>query len=567
MDLKDIAQWDTAALERLERSLAERLTKIEAVRERLAEIGRLPQWQGESAEAARGQFQVTADDLTDESAAIGAVKQVAGETLDAVAHLKKELGRIRESAAANGLAVTADGDVTDLPGQLVEEGAADGRERLRAELRAAARALILQAEDVDADAADVLRNAASGEIDARGSAHADAVASGEQRGHLSAPAPPQNGSPLDNREYWEAMPQQQRREVIEQHPEWVGNRDGIPAGVRHEANVSLFDDERARLETDRERLRASLDDNIFGGTFTAEDAELWYVEQKLKDLEDLERLVSEYPDGKLMLLDLKSGERGMAAFALGDPDTADHVSVTTPGVNTTISSLGGMTDEGKALKAEAEKQLDKVGRGNETVASIAWLGYQPPTTSGPGNYDVPFTEQNLGRGWLIDSWQSDRAAAGAPKLASFYEGIDVASANADPHITALGHSYGSYTQALALQDPGPGQPVDHAVFYGSPGINANDEPDLGLVQGHGFVMRAHDDPIAVVDGFGRLGPDPVQTELEQLSVREATTSDGVLREDANGHSEYPRPSSNGELRTSGYNMAVIVAGLPELAVR
>jgi hypothetical protein len=80
-------------------------------------------------------------------------------------------------------------------------------------------------------------------------------------------------------------------------------------------------------------------------------------------------------------------------------------------------------------------------------------------------------------------------------------------------------------------------------------------------------MRAHDDPITVADGFGRLGPDPVQTDLEQLSVREAATPDGVRREDASGHSEYPRPSGNGELRTSGYNMAVIVAGMPDLAVR
>ncbi|AOW94960.1 hypothetical protein BFN03_13420 [Rhodococcus sp. WMMA185] len=555
-------------MEQLEQSLTSRLRAIADVRRRLDDVGRLPQWRGEAAEAARTQFQVIADDLTHESAAIGAVKQVAGETLDAVVHLKKELGRIRESAAASGMAVARNGDVADLPGQPEDAGADAGRERLRAELRAASRALIRQAEDIDADAADVMKRAASGDIGAPDSADGNAAAAfGERQGHLSAPAPPPGGSPLDNREYWDAMPQQQRREVIEQHPEWVGNRDGIPAGVRHEANVGRFDDERTRLETERDQLRADLDDNMFGGLFTADDAELWYVEQKLEDLDDLEKLVSEYPDGKLMLFDLQSGERGMAAFALGDPDTADHVSVTTPGVNTTISSLEGMTEEGKALKAEAERQLDNAGRGNETVATIAWLGYQPPTSSGPGNYDVPFIDQDLGRGWLIDSWQSDRAVAGAPKLASFYEGIDVASHKADPHITALGHSYGSYTQALALQDPGPGQPVDHAVFYGSPGINANDEPDLGLVQGHGFVMRAHDDPISVVDGFGRLGPDPVQTGLEQLSVREATTPDGVLREDANGHSEYPRPSGNGELRTSGYNMAVIVAGLPELAVR
>ncbi|MFC4377781.1 hypothetical protein ACFO5K_27260 [Nocardia halotolerans] len=84
-------------------------------------------------------------------------------------------------------------------------------------------------------------------------------------------------------------------------------------------------------------------------------------------------------------------------------------------------------------------------------------------------------------------------------------------------------------------------------------------------------MRAPDDPIAMSDTFHTFGPDPVTTDLEQLSVRATTTPDGVAREDANGHSESPRSSADGELRTAGYNMAIITAGLadeyPELLVR
>ncbi|RZL82528.1 MAG: hypothetical protein EOP32_11260, partial [Rhodococcus sp. (in: high G+C Gram-positive bacteria)] len=491
-------------LQAVQRSLSARLATIGFVQDRLADIGRLPTWQADAADAARRRIRIAADDLTGEAAAIAVVERLIREMVDAVTHLQTELDGLREAAVAHGMALSDNGDVADVPGPAVDAPSAARRE----ELRAAARALILQAEDLVADAAAVLTRAAEGGLEPGDDEHAGAG--------LSAPAPPSNGSPLDNREYWDALPDAQRREVIERHPE---------------------------------------------------DAALWYAEQKLRDLGDLEKLVRDHPDGRLMLLDLQSGERTMAAFALGDPDTADRISVTTPGIDTTVASLGGMTEEAKALKSETERQLDIAGRTDETVSTIAWLGYQPPTTTGPGNYDVPFLDQNLGRGWLVDSWQSDRATAGAPKLASFYDGLDVASQKPDPHITALGHSYGSYTQGLALQDPRPGQPVDDAVFYGSPGFHANDESDLGLAPGHGFVMRAYDDPIAVVDGFGRLGPDPVQTDLEQLSVREATTPDGVRREDADGHSEYPRPSGTGELRTSGYNMAVIVAGLPDLAVR
>ncbi|RZK70886.1 MAG: hypothetical protein EOP25_07405, partial [Rhodococcus sp. (in: high G+C Gram-positive bacteria)] len=485
-------------LQAVQRSLSARLATIGFVQDRLADIGRLPTWQADAADAARRRFRIAADDLTGEVAAITVVERLIREMVDAVTHLQAELDGLREAAAAHGMALSDNGDIIDAPGPTVDAAAAR-----RDELRAAARALILQAEDLVADAAAVLTRAADGATEP---GETDRPGTG-----LSAPAPPPDGSPLDNREYWDALPAAQRREVIEQHPEWVGDRDGIPSAVRHEANVGRFDDERSRWEEERARIRERLDRNRFGGAFTDDDAALWYAEQKLRDLGDLEKLVRDHPDGRLMLLDLQSG--------------------------------------------------------GETVSTIAWLGYQPPATTGPGNYDVPFLDQNLGRGWLVDSWQSDRATAGAPKLASFYDGLDVASQKPDPHITALGHSYGSYTQGLALQDPGPGQPVDDAVFYGSPGFDANDESDLGLAPGHGFVMRAHDDPIAVADGFGRLGPDPVQTHLEQLSVREATTPDGVRREDADGHSEYPRPSGNGELRTSGYNMAVIVAGMPELAIR
>lgn len=108
-----------------------------------------------------------------------------------------------------------------------------------------------------------------------------AGAAGFGQGGLPAPIPPENGSPLENREYWDVLPGKQRQEMIDQHPEWIGNRDGIPADARYGANVNQLDSERTRLETDRDRLQGNLDAHPFGGTFTNEDAELWYTQQKL----------------------------------------------------------------------------------------------------------------------------------------------------------------------------------------------------------------------------------------------------------------------------------------------
>lgn len=147
-----------------------------------------------------------------------------------------------------------------------------------------------------------------------------------------------------------------------------------------------------------------------------------------------------------------TGKRGMAAFAFGDPDTADHISVTTPGVGTTINgSFDSMTEEAVALKLGPEQALAENGR-DDTVATIGWLGYEPPVQNGPGNVHIPWVSDNytqdIGRGWG-DAGYDSKAGEAAPKLASFYEGLDVASTTGQPDVTAIGHSYGSLTTGYA----------------------------------------------------------------------------------------------------------------------
>ena len=68
-----------------------------------------------------------------------------------------------------------------------------------------------------------------------------------------------------------------------------------------------------------------------------------------------------------------------------------------------------------------------------------------------------------------------------------------------------------------------------------------------------------------------VGPDRRRWTLAtdgftHLATDAATTPDGVTRDGASGHSEYPRTGANGRLRTSGYNLAAIIADLPERAV-
>lgn len=95
------------------------------------------------------------------------------------------------------------------------------------------------------------------------------------------------------------------------------------------------------------------------------------------------------------------------------------------------------------------------------------------------------------------------------------------------------------------------------------GGSTTDTSELGLKPGHMYEMTAHGDGIAHLDAFG---PSPTNIPgFTHLETDAKTTSDGIHREESTGHGNYPRLGSNGELRTSGWNTAMIVAGLPKKA--
>ncbi|WP_051461546.1 alpha/beta hydrolase [Tomitella biformata] len=376
--------------------------------------------------------------------------------------------------------------------------------------------------------------------------------------------PAADSEPALNRQFWAELSARQRAELIRMKPVAVGALDGLPAAARHTANVSRLDPEIQRWTG----IKAELQVRVDASRVPALDRNrirLWQAQRKIDDAATVKRIVNEVGGATLLLLDLHSGNRGMAAISFGHTDTAHHIAVTIPGMNTNIAdSFWSMSDEARQLKSLAEDLLGRADRHGETVATIMWLGYQPPQVTGPnGALDTV-----LGG---VASTMTSSARAGAPRLARFFAGLDAAAQRPPLHLTALGHSYGSYTMALALQDlagqePRRGQPVDDAVFYGSPGINAADEAGLGLVDGHGYVMLGDRDRINLVDNFRLFGPDPTATGLVQLSAAAMTTRDGVERHAARDHADYGRAVGE-HLRTSGFNLAAIAAGLGEWAVR
>ena len=427
-------------------------------------------------------------------------------------------------------------------------------------------------------------------------------------------APP--ADPKQFHDFWAGLAPAER-DALYQHDHYVGNRDGMPAVDRDYYNRETLGDELARARSyaaQTDALRAQHPDWAAGSNIPSPnepgaifDDRLAYEAWKrryddalsgtrnLPDLQAVDKAVSAKPDRKLLLLDTRNGRQAHAAVAVGDPDTATHVSVTAPGLNTTVhGAIDGMASEATHVRDEALRQLRSTpGHLHDTVSAIAWIGYDAPQI--PGLDDA----RSFAGAWGVS--HEDLARAGAHSLAVFYDGIGAAHDGGPAHLTAIGHSYGSLTTGLALQEPG-NHGVSDALFYGSPGIGATTPQQLQLPHGHVYAMETPDDPIqltydapplvhagapllpyplnvvaegglSILDasGAGQFGPNPATNpEFTRLGTGPAAISDGyggtLNLEGAHGHSDYPRQGGNNLPRTTGYNIAAIVAGLSNQAI-
>ncbi len=116
------------------------------------------------------------------------------------------------------------------------------------------------------------------------------------------------------------------------------------------------------------------------------------------------------------------------------------------------------------------------------MAAVTWLGYEAPQWGEITDPDYSVVSEH-------------QARAGGAALGGFLDGIDAARPHDDPHLTAIGHSYGSTTTGHAVQQAGA---VDDVIFYGSPGIGTSDAGDLHVAEGHSYVIEARNDPAASV---------------------------------------------------------------------
>jgi hypothetical protein len=346
----------------------------------------------------------------------------------------------------------------------------------------------------------------------------------------------------------------------------VGPQGLTPTQRESDANQERVREERAKLQAHINDLKQAIT-RAGGDPGRLQDLnnQLNAAQNRMGEYDAINDALTRAPETYLTQLDIPTdpSQKVRAAVAVGNPDTATDISVTVPGIgSTTKDSLPSMVGEARNLQRTAENELRRLGRSG-SVVTIAWMGYDPPAnvlnTTSPRDF------------WRTIN--DDRAQAGAGALAPYLQQLHTNNPNA--HLSLFGHSYGSLTSSLALQQLNAQglHPVNDAVFYGSPGLELDNPSQLGLANGHAFVMKAPpgDDwipevaPLAPLHGWGS---DPYGGMMPELSSQAGTSQDGMMREGVHSHADYPRavPGPGGEqmLRMSGYNLAVVAAGIADL---
>ncbi|MFJ5677607.1 alpha/beta hydrolase [Streptomyces sp. NPDC093097] len=345
-------------------------------------------------------------------------------------------------------------------------------------------------------------------------------------------APAKGTDPKKARDWWNGLSAEEQEEQLALNPGVIGNLDGIPARTRDKAN------------------RVNLDRLVAMSPKDAPDE----VKERYEGYKAIrERLVSdEGKEPEALLLGIGPEGQGRAILSYGDPDTADNVAAYVPGFSTTLKDVGKEDGDRAENVWNSANQADH----QHKTASIVWLGYDAP--QGP---EVADTE---------------RGKRGGADFGNFLGGIQATHQGDRPHVTAIGHSYGSFTVGQAAQREG-GIPADDIILVGSPGTGAQKAEDLGVGADRVWVGAADSDlvthaPSKSESAWG-IATGPINggiahlTDPHELWFGQDPASDDfggnrfsvAFGNPKSSHSNYFNPEGGDSLD----NMGKIVTGHPE----
>ncbi len=328
----------------------------------------------------------------------------------------------------------------------------------------------------------------------------------------SIPAP--RSDPEEVAQWWRDLPDAERDDLLAGAPDRLGRLDGLPAGVRDQANRTCLPALIAKYEGDA------------GGQDGAD---------KLSGLMAIHKRLANEAGGHVpvMLMDLGDEGHGRATISFGDPGTADHVTALVPGNGTRLDSVAGDGFE------QARNVWIAAGKADPTqsVASIVTLPYDAPQAD---PLDVARDPSVLG---------TAGADQGSVHYNRLLNGIHAAHSTGSPHVTAIGHDYGSAVVGRAATRSG-GLRADEMVLVGSPGMAVGHACELGMGADHVYVGAADGDPVTQHTGRTADTADPEQAWFAHDPAgagfgaqRFAVASEGPAPSDGGGYLDPMAPKS------------------------
>ncbi len=396
---------------------------------------------------------------------------------DGVGSIMADINEAKAFAALHECTINIDGSISAVD---------QGREAVTV-LEYDVQAILAKANQVDTTLAEALA-----------SINTDRYTDGDRGSNkvVGIPDVPQaNWSPSQNAAWWNSLPEERKKFLIDHCPDDIRHLDGLPAAARDQANRNALE---GYVDANGKKHQGALEDAKQAAENAKKDPNVSGKERKqlTEKYEDLKAIHEQTANdvraskglAPAYLLDFNYDEehhRTTAIVSSGNPDTATHVSTLVPGIGTNVrGDLGKYVTINDRLRA----QTAHAGADPNNVATISYLGYVAPKNDA----------WHIGQ--AADIGYADRAA---PGLARFEEGLR-ANAEANHHKftnTLVTHSYGSTTggKAAALMAPGT---VDRLILTGSPGGGVQSIDEYNVPREH-----VYESSIPEGDAVQGIGPD------------------------------------------------------------
>ncbi|MCX4751331.1 alpha/beta hydrolase [Kitasatospora sp. NBC_01287] len=424
-------------------------------------------WTGDAATGAENELAKWQTQLKDCQQALENVRIQLRSTADEVALLIARRQQLAVQAGADGLAIK-DGDggepsITAFLDLAIQENPAmrddpDTRAQLaslepkRQALAAALQQLESDAQNLDEGAASVfahLADVANAQLIDAATLASDTQQAQSYDSVVLDPWASEK-DPAKVKAWWDSLPDATRQQLLRDHPDQLGNLDGIPAQDRDTAN-------RIELPLLRDQMQQALKNPDPNNT--------WATGPKLAGLDALQQQLDQPSNPPLLLLGLGGPDGNHNAIvSYGNPDTATNVA-------TYVPPVGGLDPQfvsGDMAYAQRLSVAAAQADPKSSTATVVWTNYNAPPR-------LAQTELDDGDGGSDDAPPPD---LGGASLNRFLTGVQATHDGPAARVTAIGTGAG--TGPIADASDGQGGLAGSATaavdvppqWDGTPGVNS-----------------------------------------------------------------------------------------------